>query len=117
MKRRHEFYLDEDVSEQLAALAEKPGSSKTQIMTAALRVYLERRGASELDERFRARLDRLSIQLGRIERDQQVIAETLALSVRYQLMVTAPPPKTDRAAHAIAQERFDSFMEQVGRRI
>jgi hypothetical protein len=25
MKRRHEFYLDEDVSEQLASLARKPG--------------------------------------------------------------------------------------------
>lgn len=117
MKRRHEFYLEDDVSEQLAALASKPGSSKTQIMSAALRAYIDRRGANELDERFKARLDRLSVQLGRVERDQQVIAETLALFVRYQLMVTAPPPETDRAARAIAHERFRSFIEQVGRRI
>ncbi len=117
MKRRHEFYLDQDVSEQLAALAAKPGGSKTAIMSDALRVYLERRGANELDQRFRARLDRLSMQLGRIERDQQVMAEMLALFVRFQLTVTAPLPEGDRAARALGQARYDSFLEQVSRRL
>jgi predicted transcriptional regulator len=117
MKRRHEFYLDADVSEHLSALAAKPGASKTAIMSDALRAYLERRGASELDQRFRARLDRLSIQLGRIERDQQVIAEMLALFVRFQLTVTAPIPDADRAARALGQARYHSFLEQVSRRL
>ena len=117
MKRRHEFYLEGEASERLAALAAKPGASKTQIMTAALTAYLDRRGAGEIEERFKARLDRLSTQLGRIERDQQVVAETLALLVRYQLTVTAPPPETDRAARLLAQERFKSFIEQVSWRI
>jgi hypothetical protein len=117
MKRRHEFYLEGEVSERLAALAAKPGASKTQIMTAALTAYLDRRGAGEIEERFKARLDRLSLQLGLLSRDQQVVAETLALLVRYQFMVTAPPPETDRAARLLAQERFKSFIEQVSRRI
>lgn len=117
MKRRHEFYLDQDVSEQLAALAAKPGGSKTAIMIDALRAYLERRGANELDQRFRARLDRLSMQLGRIERDQQVMAEMLALLVRFQLTVTAPIPDGDRAARALGQARYESFLEQVSRRL
>lgn len=117
MKRRHEFYLDRDVSEQLNALAAKPGASKTAIMSDALRAYLERRGANELDQRFRARLDRLSMQLGRIERDQQVIAEMLALFVRFQLTVTAPVPEADRAARALGQARYESFIQQVSRRL
>ncbi|SJZ31005.1 Ribbon-helix-helix protein, copG family [Enhydrobacter aerosaccus] len=117
MKRRHEFYLDADVSEQLNALAAKPGASKTAIMSDALRAYLERRGANELDQRFRARLDRLSMQLGRIERDQQVIAEMLALFVRFQLTVTAPIPEADRAARALGQARYESFIQQVSRRL
>lgn len=117
MKQRHEFNLEGEISERLSALAAKPGSSKTQIMTAALAAYLDRRGAGELEDRFKARLDRLSLQLGRIERDQQVVAETLALFVRYQLTVTSPPPETDRAARLVAQERFKSFVEQVSRRI
>jgi predicted transcriptional regulator len=117
MKRRHEFYLDADVSEQLNALAAKPGASKTAIMSDALRASLERRGANELDQRFRARLDRLSMQLGRIERDQQVIAEMLALFVRFQLTVTAPVPEADRAARALGQARYESFLQQVSRRL
>lgn len=117
MKRRHEFYLDRDVSEQLNALAAKPGASKTAIMSDALRAYLERRGANELDQRFRARLDRLSMQLGRIERDQQVVAEMLALFVRFQLTVTAPVPEGDRAARALGQARYESFIQQVSRRL
>jgi predicted transcriptional regulator len=117
MKRRHEFYLDADVSEQLNALAAKPGASKTAIMSDALRAYLERRGANELDQRFRARLDRLSMQLGRIERDQQVVAEMLALFVRFQLTVTAPIPDGDRAARALGQARYESFLQQVSHRL
>lgn len=117
MKRRHEFYLDHDVSEQLAALVAKPGTSKTAIMTDALRGYFARRGESELDQHFRARLDKLSIQLGRIERDQQIIAEALALFVHFELSVTAPIPEADRAARALGQERFKAFLEQLSRRI
>ncbi len=117
MKRRHEFYLDANVSEQLNALAAKPGASKTAIMSDALRAYLERRGANELDQRFRARLDRLSMQLGRIERDQQVIAEMLALFVRFQLTVTAPVPEADRAGRALGQARYESFLQQVSLRL
>jgi hypothetical protein len=117
MKRRHEFYLDEDLSVRLSTMAEKPGSSKTAIMIDALRAYFDRGAASELDERFKTRLDKLSIQLGRIERDQQIVAETVALLTRFQFLVTAPLPDSDRAARALAQERFKAFVEQVSRRI
>jgi len=117
MKRRHEFYLDEDVSERLATMAAKPGSSKTAIMTDALKAYFARDAAGELDERFKARLDKQSHQLARIERDQQIVAETVALLARFQFLVTAPLPESDRAARAMAQERFKAFVEQVSRRI
>jgi hypothetical protein len=56
MKRRHEFYLEEELSERLATVAAKPGSSKTAIMTDALKAYFDRRAGTELDERFRARM-------------------------------------------------------------
>lgn len=117
MKRRHEFNLDEDLSERLAELADRPGASKSAIMTDALRAFLDRRGASELDDRFKVRLDRLSTQLGRIERDQQIVAETLALLARFQLSVSAPLAESDRAGRAIGHERFKSFVEQVSRRV
>lgn len=118
MKPRHHLYLDDELTEQLEALAAKPGSSKSAIVADALRAYLARRGARELDDLLKVRLDRIGKQLSRIERDQQIILESLALFIRYQLTVTAPLPEADQAAaRALGQERFQAFIDQVGRRI
>jgi len=40
------------------------------------------------------RLDRLSRQVERIERDQSILIETLALYIRYYLTVSTPVPET-----------------------
>ena len=118
MKPRHHLYLDDELTEQLEALAAKPGSSKSAIVSDALRAFVARRGAAELDDRLKVRLDRISRQLNRIERDQQILLESLALFVRYYLTVTAPLPEADQeAARALGQERFQAFIDQVGRRI
>jgi len=78
MKRRHECYLEENVSERPATMAAKPGSSKTAIMANALRAYFDQRaGTTRRTVQSSAR--QLSLQLGRIERDQQIVAQTLAL--------------------------------------
>lgn len=118
MKPRHHLYLDDALTERLEGLAAKPGSSKSAIVADALRTYLTRRGASELDEMLKVRLDRIGKQLNRIERDQQIVLETLALFIRYQLTVTPPLPEADQAAaRAIGQDRFQHFIDQVGRRL
>lgn len=120
MKRtriRHQLFLDPDLSARLEALAAKPGVSKSTILADALAAWLNRRGSQELDERFGLRLHRISDQLDRIERDGQVLLESLALFVRYQLTVTAPLPEPDKAARAVGQERFQKFIDQVGRQI
>ena len=118
MKPRHHVYLDEELTERLDALAAKPGSSKSAIVSDALKSYLGRRAARELDDLLKVRLDRFGSQLARIERDQQVVMESLALFIRYQFMVTAPVPEADLpAARAAAQERFQAFIDQVGRRL
>ena len=117
MKPRHHLYLDDDLTAQLEALAAKPGSSKSAIVGDALRVWLARRSAREIDDALRIRLDRFSAQLNRIERDNQVLLETLALFVRYQLTVTAPLPEPDQAARAVGRDRFQAFIERVGRQI
>lgn len=94
-KSRHQLFLDADLSARLEALAAKPGASKSAILAEALAAWLNRRGGHELDDRFGLRLNRISAQLNRIERDGQVLLETLALFIRYQLTVTAPLPAPD----------------------
>src|SRR3546814_4168825 len=95
MKPRHHLYLDDALTEQLDALAPKPGSSKSAIVADALRSYLARRGTKELDHLLKTLLDRSSRQPGRLERDQQVVLETLAVFVPYQLTVTAALAEAD----------------------
>ncbi|SEH41881.1 CopG family transcriptional regulator [Magnetospirillum fulvum] len=95
---RHQLFLDPDLSARLETLAAKPGVSKSTILADALAAWLNRRGSQELDERFGLRLHRISDQLDRIERDGQVLLESLALFVRYQLTAAAPccAPRWDR---------------------
>lgn len=116
-KIRHQLFLPMSISDRLEALASKPGASKSAILTDAVTAWLNRRGSSELDDRFGMRLDRLTNALGRIERDGHIQLETLALFVRYELAIHAPLAENDQAGRAIAAKRFEAFIAQVGRQI
>ena len=67
-KTRHQFYLPDEISAKLDAMAAQPGSSKTAILTDALTAWFDRRAGHELDQRFGARLDRQSRIADRTER-------------------------------------------------
>ncbi len=118
MKERHNLYFDSDLSRRLDLLAAKPGSSKSAIIEDAFRAYLDQRGASELIDRLAPRLDKLSTQLNRIERSQRVLVESLALYIRFHFSVLPPLSDADQTAgRMLAQERYQAFIEQVGRKI
>lgn len=114
---RHQFMLNEPLSERLDALAARPGASKSAILADAVEAWLNRRGSNELDDRFGQRLDRLTGALARIERNTHVLIETLALFVRYELAIHAPLAETDHAGRAIARDRFAAFITQVSRQL
>jgi len=117
-KPRHNLHLDEDLTRKLTALASKPGMSKAAIMSAALRAYLDSQGAGTLDQLLQTRLNRLSGQLDRLERDQRVVVQTLAEFVRHHFLVTAAPPESELASRrAQAEARYQSFIETVGRQL
>ncbi len=64
------------------------------------------------------RLDRLSRQFERLERDQNILIETMALYVRYYLTVSTPVPEAHQeAAKAQGKARFEQFIEQLGRHV
>ena len=113
-KVRHQLFLPSDLSERLEKLAAKPGASKSSILGDALTTWLDRQAASELEQKFAHRLDRMSMALGRIERDGHVLLESLALFIRYELAVTAPLAENDKAGRAQARQRFTAFVARVG---
>ena len=118
MKSPLHVLIDADLYERLNQLVKNPGSSKSAIVADALRSFLERGAAKELDERLKPRLDKVSTHLCRIERHQRILIETVATYIRFHFSVLPPMPESEQAAgRALAEERFQAFIEQVGRRL
>ena len=116
-KTRHQFYLPDDLSEKLVALAAEPGSSKTAILSDAFREWLERRGANELDERFGVRLDRLSRADEQLGRKLDFVAEALGTFVQHQLTLVAHQPPFEPETGQLGLRRYQAFVETVARRL
>ena len=68
-KTRFEFSLDTALAEQLNARAEKQGSSKSDIVSQAVKAFLERRTEDELAQIMTNRFDSLAHDLGHIRND------------------------------------------------
>jgi predicted transcriptional regulator len=109
-------YLEPDMMAQLAALADRKQQTMSLIAEAAITSFLT---ADDPDRReVTRRLDRLTRQGERLQRDLWVAAETLALFVRFWLTVTPPLPESAQAAaQAKGRERFALFLETLGRRL
>ena len=114
---RYQLFLPRAVATRFEQLAAAPGASKSKLLAAAVDAWLNRRGTSELDERFGLRLDRISNQLSRIERDGHVGIESLALFIRYMLTVNAPLAEEDEVSRAIGRDRFAAFVTRVGQQL
>lgn len=114
---RHQLFLAKPLSDRLEVLAAKPGASKSAILADAVTAWLNRRGASELEDRFAIRLDRLTNAIARVERDTHVVLETLALFIRFELAIQVPLAENDHAGRAAAAKRFEAFVNQVGRNV
>jgi hypothetical protein len=116
-KVRHQLFLPRPTSERLEALAAKPGLSKSTILADAVTAWLDRRGRSELDDRFGLRLDGMTRLLDRLERDSHILLETSALFIRYELMINPPLAESDQAGRAAGSKRFEAFLVQVARAV
>ncbi|MBV1691478.1 ribbon-helix-helix domain-containing protein [Novosphingobium sp. G106] len=114
---RYQLFLPKPLSDRFEALAARPGTSKSAILVDAVTAWLNRRGTSELEDRFGIRLDRMTAGIGRIERDNHIQIETEALLVRYVLAVLPPLAENDQAGRALAAKRFEAFIAQVGKQI
>lgn len=116
-KTRHQFYLPDHLSEKLDALASKPGTSKTSILTDALASWFERKGSQALDQRFGPRLDRQSRTSERIERKVDAMTELVGVFVQHQLTLVAHQPAFDDETGRLGRERYLQLLDLVERRM
>src|SRR2546427_6595148 len=87
----------------------------TGVQTCALPISPD--AADQREAAIAKRLDRLSRHAERMERDQNIQIETLALFIRYFLTVSTPVPEAHQdAARAQGKARFEQFVEQLDRK-
>lgn len=118
MRDRMNVYFPPQMLKEISDLAERRKLSRSAIVEAAVASFLSPDGADKREAAFTRRLDRLSRQAARIERDLRVTADTLALFVRFWLTITPPLPSDAQAAAQIkGRERYEGFIETLGKRL
>ena len=115
---RLNVFVEREYALRLRELATKREVSKSSIVANALATFLSADGADRREAALVRRLERLSHQFEKLERDQNILIEAIALYVRYFLSVSAPVPDAHQdAARAQGRARFDQFVQQLGRHL
>jgi hypothetical protein len=118
MRTKHTFRLPAELASQLADYANRKRVPQALIVETALASFLSPDGADRLEAALGRRLDRIGRHMERLERHATIANETLALFIRSWLTHTPPLPDTALpAAQAKGRERFDGFVEALGRRL
>ena len=118
MRTKHTFRLPPDLAAQLADYAGRKRVPQALVVETALSSHLSPDNSERMEAALGRRLDRLTRQVERLERHVTISNEALALFVRFWLTVTPPLPDTAQpAAQAKGRERYDGFVEALGRRL
>ena len=118
MRTRNTCRLPPDLAGQLADYANRKQVPSSLIVESALSSFLSPDNSERTEAALERRLDRLTRQLERLERHVTISNEALALFVRFWLTATPPLPDTAQAAaQAKGRERYEGFVEALGRRL
>lgn len=118
MRDRLNLSLPVEMIAQINDLATRRRLTRSAIVEAAVASFLSPDGADRLEAAFARRLDRLTRQVQRLERDSGLSTEALALFIRFWLTITPPLPlDAQDTAQAKGRERYEGFIEALGRRL
>ena len=118
MKPRLNVHVSDELFDKVEIAAKRPGITKAAVVEAALLGFFSKEFDDQRDGALIRRLDRMTRQYDRLERNLLVTTETLALFIRFFLTVTPPLPNADQdAARALGKERFDYFIGQLAQRL
>ncbi len=118
MRTKHTFRLPPDLAGKLADYANRKGVTQALVVEAALASHLSPDGADRLEAALARRVARLPGPLERVERPGGISNEALEVFVRFWLTSTPPLPDAAlAAAQTKGRERYDGFVEALGRRL
>lgn len=111
-------YLTDDVARRLRVALKRPGTTKSALVNEALAHFLDPPPANETGQDEVRALRALLKRVRQVQRETLVLTETLAMFIRYFLMITPPLPESEReAAETVGRERYEIFVKQIARRI
>jgi hypothetical protein len=117
-RARLNLFIEPEHARRLDQLAGMKGVSKSSIVAVALSSWLSPEAGDQREVAITKRLNRLSRQFEKLERDQVILIEALALYLRYFLTVSTPVPEAHQeAARAQGRARYTQFIEQLGRHL
>jgi len=117
-KKRLTFYLSAPLAHKLELIGRRRRGAKSALIEEALKSSLEPQQVPGVEDVLVRRLNEMHRALSATGRDVAVIAETLALFVRYFLTITPPLPQSEQEpARLLGKERFQVFVAQIGRRL
>lgn len=117
-KSRMNVYFEPDLLKKVEALALRRNVSKSAVIEAAVASFLSADASERLEAVFARRMDKLGRQVEGLDEDLAILGETLSLFIRFWLTVTPPLPDSAQAsARAKGAERFDGFLQSLGRRL
>jgi hypothetical protein len=118
MRTKHTFRLPADLAQQLADYAGRKRVHQAFVVETALASFLSPDNSEKMEAALGKRLDRLTRQVERLERHVTISNEAMALFVRFWLTATSPVPDAAlAAAQAKGRERYERFVEALGRRL
>lgn len=121
MSRAHikqTFRLDAGLVRSVEDRARQRGTTKTEVVEAALTTMLLPQDQDRADALLIRRLDRLVRLLERLEWHTDLTNETLALFVRHWLTSTTPLPDAAlAAAQATGKRRWEGFVDALAKRM
>ena len=118
MRAKQTFNLPRELVRRLNEHALARGIPRVKIVEIAIPSFLSPDGADRLEAALARRLDRTARAIERLERHTTITNETLALFIRFWLTHTPPLPDTAQpAAQAKGRQRYDGFVEALGRRV
>jgi hypothetical protein len=118
MRTKHTFRLPPDLAGQLTEHASRKRVPQALIVETALSSFLSPDSSERTEAALGRRLDRLTRQVERLERQTTISNEALALFVRFWLAATpAFADARQPAAQAKGRERYQVFVEALSRRL
>jgi hypothetical protein len=118
MKTRMNVYFEPGLLKQVEALALRRDVSKSAVIEAAVASFLSADASERLEAVFARRMDKLGRQIDGLDEDLAILGEAVSLFIRFWLTVTPPLAENAQAsARAKGSERFEGFMQSLGRRL